>query len=155
MDTFDSAKPRILSRGQDRCPGSTLSMPRPMVRQAHHRERSRRTDRGVERLISSYSTLNLLIRSNHLLNIRLGNGKFLVLLRLLSMEPHGQSPWYLIVRLHQKTATARHPPGGRGFHLAEASLRLPPRVKPVVPCGGGWKIIHRGRGMAAPFIYNT
>ena len=28
---------------------------------------------------------------------------------------------------------------GNGFHLAEAPLRLPPRVKPVVPGGGGWR----------------
>jgi hypothetical protein len=52
----------------------------------------------------------------------------------------GRARGTIKVRLCQKTATARHPPGGPGFHLAEALLRLSPRVKPVVPGGGGWDV---------------
>jgi len=61
LDTFDGAKPRFLYRGKKRRSVSTLSpsaalgalslskgIPRALVRQAHHPERSRGTDRGVE-----------------------------------------------------------------------------------------------------------
>ena len=55
-------------------------------------------------------------------------------------NPTGRARGTIIVRLRQKTATARHPPRGHGFHLAETPLRLPPRLKPVVPGGGGWDL---------------
>ncbi len=56
---------------------------------------------------------------------------FSPIIRLLTsfdkrMEPHGQGPWY-----HRQGVTASI--------SVKPPLRLAPRVKPVVPGGGGWK----------------